>query len=199
MQGLRTYHYVLMVAVLTVCSWLLVVPVATATQLGDAEQVVEVVPFVEDGALYLNADVEFELSDDLQQMALKGVPLYFSADVEITRSRWWWLDKTEVKTSQTWKLVYNALTQQWRVGEGDLLRPESSLRDALYPLQHIRHWRVADAAEFKADTVYKGRLRFRLDTSLLIRPLQVDALNDRSWSLITPWKNFTFSVDALQP
>lgn len=199
MQGLRTYHYVLMVAVLTVCSWLLVVPTATATELGDAEQVVEIVPFVEDGVLYLNADVEFELSDDLRQMALKGVPLYFSADVEITRSRWWWLDKMEVKTSQTWKLVYNALTQQWRVGEGDLLRPESSLRDALYPLQHIRHWRVADAAEFKADTVYEGRLRFRLDTSLLIRPLQVDALNDRSWSLITPWKNFTFSVDALQP
>lgn len=199
MQGLRTYHYVLMVAMLAVFSWLFVVPAATATELGDAEQVVEIVPFVEDGVLYLNADVEFELSDDLRQMALKGVPLYFSADVEITRSRWWWFDKTEVKTSQTWKLVYNALTQQWRVGEGDLLRPESSLRDALYPLQHIRHWRVADAAEFKAGTVYEGRLRFRLDTSLLIRPLQVDALNDRSWSLITPWKNFTFSVDALQP
>lgn len=199
MPGLTPYSSLLFALVLNLCTWLVAVPQAQSTQLGAVEQVVEVVPFVRDGDVSIHADVEFDLSADLREMALKGVPLYFSADVEITQSRWWWLDRTMVKDTRTWKLVYNALTQQWRVGEGDLLRPESSLADALYPLQHIRYWRLAPIQDFDESTVYQGRVRFRLDTSLLIRPLQVGALNDRSWSLVTPWKNFTFSVDALQP
>lgn len=152
-----------------------------------------------DEKLFINADIDFELSDELREVALKGVPLHFTADVEITSQRWWWFDKTEIKESQTWRVVYNALTRQWRVGSGDLLLPESSLADAMYPMRHIRDWAVAYVIDLDPDKTYHGRLRLRLDTSLLTRPLQVDALNGRAWSLATPWKNFSFSVDALQP
>lgn len=153
----------------------------------------------DDEKLFINADIDFELSDELREVALKGVPLHFTADVEITSQRWWWFDKTEIKESQTWRVVYNALTRQWRVGSGDLLLPESSLADAMYPMRHIRDWAVAYVIDLDPDKTYHGRLRLRLDTSLLTRPLQVDALNGRAWSLATPWKNFSFSVDALQP
>lgn len=172
---------------------------ADATEPDLSEKVTAVTPTIADGKLYINADISFELSDEMREAALKGVPLHFTADVEIRRSRWWWFDKTEVKESQTWRVVYNALTRQWRVGAGDLLWPESSLSDALYPMRHIRNWAVAYAIDLDPSQHYQGRIRLRLDTSLLTRPLQVDALNGRSWSLATPWKNFTFYADELQP
>ena len=164
-----------------------------------SERVVEVTPFIADEKLYINADIAFELSDEIREAAFKGVPLHFTADVEIKSSRWWWFDKTEIKESQTWRVVYNALTRQWRVGAGDLLWPESSLSDALYPMRHIRHWALAYVIDLDPEQQYQGRVRLRLDTSLLTRPLQVDALDGRSWSLATPWKNFNFYVGELQP
>lgn len=177
------------------CCWALLWPLAPL----QAQYIEDIRPRLVDEKLVLDADIDFSLSDELREVALKGVPLHFTADVEISSPRWWWLDKTEIKESQTWRVVYNTLTRQWRVGTGDLLLPESSLRDALYPMQHIRHWAVAYAVDLSPHKVYEGRMRLRLDTSLLTRPLQVDALNGRAWSLTTPWKHFEFSVGELQP
>lgn len=172
---------------------------ADTGELPRAERIVHIEPVTRDGKLYLDADVEFTISGDLRNAAEKGVPIYFTADVEIVSKRWWWFDKTVVKEQQTWRVIYNALTRQWRVGTGDLSLPESSLDDALSLLRHIRGWAVADLDSLDADELYQGRLRLRLDTSRLARPFQVDALNSSTWSLATPWKDFTFSIsrDAL--
>lgn len=200
LRGLRTT----LMAVVFLMGWS-IVPIKVqadttfATSEPEAEAVTEVTPLIENEDLIINADVSFMLSDELLEVALKGVPLHFTADVEIKSERWWWFDKTEIQQSQTWRVVYNTLTRQWRVGSGDLLWPEASLQDALYPMRHIRHWVVAPSSDLMPGQTYQGRLRLRLDTSLLTRPLQVDALNGRAWSLATPWKNFSFSVDALQP
>lgn len=172
---------------------------ANEIDLGATERVISVTPHIVDEKLVLDADIEFFLSDELREAAYKGVPLHFTADVEIKTQRWWWFDKTEIKESQTWRVVYNTLTRQWRVGSGDLLWPEASLNDALYPMRHLRNWAVAYAIDLDPSQTYYGRLRLRLDTSLLTRPLQVDAMNGRAWSLSTPWKDFNFSVDELQP
>lgn len=164
-------------------------------------RVLRIDPVARDGKLYLDADVDLDVQGDLRNVAQKGVPLYFTADVEVVSKRWWWFDKTIVQEQITWRIVYNALTRQWRVGTGDLSLPEASLDDALARVRHIRGWAVADLDDFKYDETYQGRFRVRLDTSLLARPFQVDALNSSAWSLATPWKNFSFSisVDALQP
>lgn len=164
-------------------------------------QVVRVDPVARDGQLYLDADVQLNIQGDLRNVAQKGVPIYFTADVEIVSKRWWWLDKTVAREQITWRIVYNALTRQWRVGSGDLSLPEGSLDDALARVRNIRGWAVANLDEFTHDEIYHGRLRVRLDTSLLARPFQVDALNSSAWSLATPWKNFSFSisVDVPQP
>ena len=197
MRTLRFYKHVILACLIGFMAWYTIAKASESV--GITEQVIAVEPYIKDGKLYLNADIELTLSHELKQAALKGVPLHFTADVEIKRARWWWFDKTEIKESQTWRVMYNALTRQWRVGAGDLLWPESSLSEALYPMQHIRQWAVAYAVDLESTKTYEGRLRLRLDTSLLTRPLQVDALNGRSWSLATPWKNFTFSVDELLP
>src|SRR3546814_2992823 len=91
-----------------------------------------------------------------------------------------------VDKQRTWRIVYNALTRQWRIGTGDLSLPESSLSDALSLIRHIRGWAVADLSDLEPDRQYQGRIRVRLNTSLLARPFQVDAFNSSAWSLATP-------------
>ena len=91
-----------------------------------------------------------------------------------------------VDTTRTWRVTYNALTRQWRAGVGELSFPVASLDDAMSVIRHIRNWQVADADDFDEDTRYDGQLRLRLDTSLLPRPFQVNALNSSSWIQATP-------------
>lgn len=159
-----------------------------------AERIERVDPILRNGQLYIDADIEFDLSSELRNAAQKGLPLYLTLDLNISHSRWWWFDKTIASTELTWRIQYNALTRQWRVGTGNLSLPASTLDEALALVRHIRGWDVAAASDLAVGTQYSGRIRLRLDTSRLARPFQVDALNSATWSLTTPWKDFTFSI-----
>lgn len=163
---------------------------------GAEPRVVRVEPVVRDGRLEIDADIEFELNQQLRDAAQRGVPLYFTADITMTRERWWWFDKSLVDTSRTWRVVYNALTRQWRAGVGELSFPVASLDDAMSVIRHIRNWPVADAGDFDEGVLYGGQLRLRLDTSLLPRPFQVNALNSSSWAQGTPWTDFSFTLSS---
>lgn len=162
----------------------------------EPEQVTEVNPVVRNGKLYIDANVDLDVTGELRNIAEKGVPVYFTADLRIVSKRWWWFDKVLVDEQMTWRVVYNALTRQWRIGSGELSLPESSLDNALSLIRNIRGWAVADIDQLEPGELYYGRIRVRLDKSLLARPFQIDALNSRAWSLETPWKDFTFSVSA---
>lgn len=164
----------------------------------DGPQVLRIEPLLADGWLHIDADVRLPVSDDLRFFAERGVTLYFTADLEVVKPRRWWFDSDVVQTQQTWRVVYNALTRQWRVGTGDLSLPEATLDDALTQVRNIRGWAVLPATELDSDEEYVGRMRVRLDTSLLARPFRVDALNSSAWSLSTPWKDFSFSIPGTE-
>jgi len=174
--------------------FLLFTLIPVLAQSPEQDSVVRIDPVVRGGRLYIDADFVFVPSRAWRDAMQSGLPAYFTADLELVSPRWWWFNKTIVNTRKTWKVVYSALTQQWRVGSGDLALPAPSLDDALTQIRHIRGWDVADAADLGVGTTLHGRLRLRLDTSLLAQPLQLDALNNQGWNRATPWKNFTFSV-----
>lgn len=159
-------------------------------------EVVTVDPVVRDGKLYIDANIALELSPDLRTAAEKGVPLYFVAELQIVSVRTWWFDRTVVDTQRTYRVFYNVLTRQWRVGNNEFALPLSSLDEALSFMRNIRGWAVTDASELETGESYEGRLRLRLDTARLPRPLQIDAYNRSAWTLATPWKNFQFEILA---
>lgn len=142
----------------------------------------------------LDADVEFQLNPQLREAVERGLPLHFSAQVEITRPRWWWFDHEVVKAERLWSISYNALLRQWRVSTGGLALPVASLDDALALVRNIGGWVIAPPDAFRPGEDYEGKLRLRLDVSQLSRPLQVDALNSSAWALATPWTPFTIHV-----
>jgi hypothetical protein len=165
----------------------------------DEARITRIEPIAHDGQLLLDADIDFTLGSELDDAAHKGVPLYFTADLRIVRPRWWWFDETVIATEQTWRIQYNALTRQWRIGTGELSLPATSLDEALGQVRHIRGWAIGPTDVLQPNTDYAGELRLRLDTSRLARPFQVDALNSKAWSLTTPWKSFNFSISAAAP
>ncbi len=156
-----------------------------------ADPAVQSVELVERGRdLLLSADVSLDLNDQLEDAVSRGLPLYFSVEVEIRRPRWYWFDEVVLASNQTWRIVYNPLTRQWRVHSGNLALPVGSLGEALSVVRHVRHWRIGDRDALEPDTRYQGRLRVRFDISQLSKPFQVNALNSSDWSLATPWTDF---------
>lgn len=181
---------------LVLCFFIALTGAGTVAAQSGQEEVLRVEPVVREGQLFIDADVNFDVTSELRTAAQKGVPIYFSADLKITAQRWWWFDKSVVDQQMTWRIVYNALTRQWRVGAGELSIPVASLDDALSFVRNIRGWAVADIKELDINEEYQGRIRVRLDTSRLPRPFQIDAYNSSAWSVATPWKNFQFSISA---
>lgn len=154
----------------------------------------------EDGYV-LSADFAFELNPRLEEAVTKGVVLYFVADFELTRPRWYWLDEKLLSRSQTYRLSYHALTRQYRLSTGALHQSFTNLSDALRMLARLRNWVVVDKNDkvVKVGEPYQAALRLRLDITQLPRPFQISALGNKEWSLSSDWKTWPLTLPAALP
>ena len=71
-----------------------------------------------DDQYVLDADIDIVLSAPLEDALNKGIPLYFLLDFELVRSRWYWFNERVIAREQAYRLSYNALTRQYRIGVG---------------------------------------------------------------------------------
>ncbi|MBI2308335.1 MAG: DUF4390 domain-containing protein [Rhodocyclales bacterium] len=150
----------------------------------------------EEGGLALSADFGLELSPRLEEAVGKGLALYFVAEFELIRPRWYWFDEKVAKASQTWRLTYHALTRQYRLSTGVLHQSFPSLDEALRVLARVRHWQVVERDRVQAGERFDAMLRMRLDVSQLPKPFQVEALSNKDWVLDSDWKRWTVTVPA---
>ncbi len=151
---------------------------------------------VGDEQYLLGADFSIEFNARLEEAVGRGLALYFVADFELTRPRWYWFDEKVVRTSQTWRLTYHALTRQYRLSAGALNQSYSSLDEALATLAHLRHWAVAERERLRPGESFEAALRMRLDLSQLPKPFQIEALANKDWVLASDWKRWTYTVPA---
>jgi Domain of unknown function (DUF4390) len=142
----------------------------------------------------LDARFDFELNANLEDAVNKGIPLYFTTDFELSRARWYWFDEQPVSVSQTIRLSFQPLTREYRVSTGGLQLGFPSLKEALAVIKHVTSWHVIDKSQVRAGETYTASVRMQLDTALMPKPFQVDAVNNRDWSLVSDWKRFTFTV-----
>jgi hypothetical protein len=155
-----------------------------------------------DDGYVLSANFSFDLNQRLEEAVNKGVVLYFLAEFELTRPRWYWLDEKLVSRSQTFRLSYHALTRQYRLSTGSGLHQSfESLSDALHVLSRVRNWVVIEKAADGSSLVrpgetYSAALRMRLDTTQLPRPFQISALGNRDWNLASDWKTWQATIPA---
>ena len=152
--------------------------------------------FGEDGQLLLDADFSLDFNARLEEAVGKGLALYFVAEFELTRPRWYWLDEKLVATSQTWRLTYHALTRQYRLSSAGLSQSFTSLEGALRMLSHLRNWPVLERDRLRPGEVFDAALRLRLDLSQLPKPFQIEALSNKDWILASDWKRWVFTVPS---
>jgi hypothetical protein len=93
-----------------------------------------------DDGYVLSADFKFDLTPRLEEAVTKGVVLYFVADFELTKGRWYWLDEKLASRSQTYRLSYHALTRQYRLSTGGLHQSFPTLSEAVQVLSRLRNW-----------------------------------------------------------
>lgn len=154
----------------------------------------------EDGYV-LSADFKLELNPRLEEAVTKGVVLYFVADFELSKARWYWLDEKLVSRSQTYRLSYHALTRQYRLTTGGLHQSFQTLSEAMQVLSRLRNWTVVDKNDksVRSGEAYEASLRIRLDVTQLPRPFQITALGNKDWSLSSDWKTWPVNMLSAAP
>ncbi|HSV50728.1 MAG TPA: DUF4390 domain-containing protein [Burkholderiaceae bacterium] len=156
--------------------------------------------------VFLSANVRFELPPLVEDALLKGIPMFFVAEAELYRDRWYWYDKKLADTARHMRLAYQPLTRRWRLnvsptpignaGLGVTLTQNfDSLTDALAAIQRFSRWKIAPAWAVEADSKHNVDFRFRLDVSQLPRPFQIGAVGQSDWSL-SAIKNQRLPVEA---
>jgi len=146
----------------------------------------------EDGT-FLQAEFEIALTPILEDALNKGVPLYFSVEFVLTRPRWYWLNEKLSNARQLYRLSYNALTRQYRVGVGRLYENFVSLTEALAFMSNVRLRDIVEPEALAKGASYVAEVRMRLDTSQLPRPFQVSAVGSREWVISSDWHRWTVS------
>jgi hypothetical protein len=148
----------------------------------------------QDDEVWLSAQVQFELPSAVEDALQKGVPLFFVAEADILRERWYWADKKIVSAERHLRLAYQPLTRRWRLtvssgvakGSGSGLALNQyfeTLPQALSVIKRISRWQIADVAELDPTFKYRVEFRFKLDVAQLPLPFQIGTLGQSDWDV----------------
>jgi len=148
----------------------------------------------EDGYLLLSAQVNLQLSPEVNEALLKGIAITFVAEAELVRNRWYWYDKPLVSTARYTRLSYQPLTRRWRLvasaqpfssqaATAALSQSFDSVDEALGVLRRISRWRIAALTELEPDARHSVTLRWRLDQASLPRPFQLGTVTLEQWRI----------------
>jgi len=169
----------------------LLLPAATAR--ADVIPVRAVDLRVEDGEVLASAQFDLALTPPLEEALQKGIPLYFTIELELTRPRWYWVDEKVLQWSTTYRVSYTELTRQYRVASGPLAGGSfETLGDVQRFIGRITSRPIARAADLVAGARYEAAIRMKLDVNQLPKPFQLNALTSHEWQLASEWHRFTF-------
>ena len=147
-----------------------------------------------DDGLFLTAQLKLDLPTIVEDALNKGVAMFFVAEAELLRDRWYWSDRKLAVAAKYIRLAYQPLTRRWRmnvspepIGNAGLgvsiTQNFDSLDDALQALQRQVRWKIAEPGLLDADSRHYVEFRFRLDMSQLPRPFQIGVVGNSEWNL----------------
>ena len=170
----------LWLTLLPLCSWVAAEVIAVKSA----------VVRVQEDAFVLDAEFDFSLTAPLEEALLRGTPLYFVLETEMSRSRSYWFDEYVSSPQFVRRLTYAALTNSYRIDTGRTssgVNSYSTLDEALRQIRLVRGRTLLDKRELRGGERYELALRLKLDTTQLPKPLQVNTLVSREWTLASDW------------
>jgi hypothetical protein len=177
MQGLTGLQRVL--AVLAALAVLLAAPAARAQ--GVELLTLQTSKF--DGTLNLDFVARVTLPKAVEDALQRGVPVYFAAEAQMFRNRWYWRDERVARVSRSWRLAYRPLTSDWRVSLGGLNQTYATMAEALTAVSRSGGWKLVDLAQLDADKSFYVEFSYRLDTSQLPGPMQFGLGGGGDWAV----------------
>jgi hypothetical protein len=143
----------------------------------------------------LVADMDIVLNPTLEDALLKGINLHFLLELELSRARgWWWFDEGVVEASRKMRIYYHLLLRRYVIEIGYVTKTAGTLEEALELLGTLEGWQVLERGALKNGRRYDARLRVRLDTAQLPKPLHIGAVSGDRWDLSTPWHEWSFKA-----
>lgn len=126
----------------------------------------------EDGQVLLDFDLRVTVAAAVEEALRRGVPLYFVAQVQLLRARWYWRDERIARVERQWRLSYQPLTGIYRVSLGAIGQSHTRLEEALAAVSRLARWEITDAQRTTSADRHYAEFSWRLDTGQLPRPMQ---------------------------
>ncbi len=134
--------------------------------------------------LYLGYGVNLELSRSVDDALTKAVPLFFVAEAEVFRNRFYWRDQRVGYAVRRWRIVYQPLTSAYRVTfDGGLSQNYPTRAEAFAAISRASRWKIAEAGQLEEGSRHYVEFSFRLDTSQLPRPMQIGIGGQADWAM----------------
>ncbi len=161
--------------------WLLFVPGAAAQAQGVELSTFEVKR--QEGALTLDFVAQLVLPRPVEDALQRGVPVYFVAEAQVLRSRWYWRDERIARVSRAWRLAFQPLTSSWRVSFGGLNQSFPALAEALAAISRSTGWKLAELTQMDSANSHYIEFSYRLDNSQLPSPMQISLGAQTGWTM----------------
>jgi hypothetical protein len=137
-----------------------------------------------DEGLFLSYAVDLELSRSVDDALSKAVPLFFVAEAELFRNRFYWRDQRVGYAVRRWRIVFQPLTSTYRVTfDGGLSQNYASRAEAFAAISRGARWKIAESAQIEEGSRHYVEFNFRLDTSQLPRPMQIGIGGQADWTM----------------
>ena len=176
LQGLTALLVVQVVLIVLAAGW---APAARA----QGVELVSLQTSRAEGAVTLDFAARVTLPKSVEDALRRGVPLYFVAEAQLFRSRWYWRDERVARLSRSWRLAFQPLTGIWRVSLGGLSQSFGSLTEAMSVVSRSGGWKLVDLAQVDGDKGFYLEFSYRLDTSQLPGPMQFGLGGQGDWTL----------------
>lgn len=134
-------------------------------------------------AYMLNADLEIELSEKVEEAINKGVAVEFLYEFGLFRPRTFWVDKEIATASTSISVSYHALSRQYLVSQNGRQTAHEILSEAMIEFVQLYDWKVFEQPALEHDEDYIATLNVKLDQSKLPKAIQVEAISSEDWSV----------------
>ena len=125
-----------------------------------------------DGVLNLDFVARVTLPKAVEDALLRGVPIYFVAEAQLYRNRWYWRDERVARVSRSWRVAFQPLTTSWRVSLAGFNQTFPSMAEALAAVSRSGSWKVVELSQLDFDKSFYLEFNYRLDTTQLPGPMQ---------------------------
>ncbi len=165
---------------LSMSLWAAAAPVARAA---DTELTSFELTHGEDG-VFLSYGVNLELSRSVEDALSKAVPLFFVAEAELFRNRFYWRDQRVGYAVRRWRIEFRPLTSTYRVTfDGGISQNYASRGEALAAISRTARWKIAEGPQIDENSRQYVEFSFKLDTAQLPRPMQIGIGGQADWTL----------------